>query len=475
MVTRPEVASRLRQHFPYEPTPGQEKAILCLADFVLDPDPSTLFMLRGYAGTGKTSLVSALVQMLASFRIQTVLLAPTGRAAKVLGSYSGKRAHTIHKMIYYQRVNADGSISLELAANRMQRVLFIVDEASMITDTATSSQGFSGRNLLADLFQFVYSGDRCRLMLIGDTAQLPPVGMNLSPALNPALLKASFHVKIYEEELTDVVRQAMESGILINATRLREKIAAEEAGLPLLRCAGYPDLIRISGYELQEALQEHCGPDQLEDSVIITRSNRRANLFNQEVRRRILYREGELNAGDLLMVVRNNYFWLEPESEAGFIANGDIIEVMRIANQQERYGLRFAELIFRMLDYPGQPEVNAMVMLDTLASPGPALMEEDQQRLFQGVMADHAHILNRQARLEAVRNDPWYNALQVKFAYALTCHKTQGGQWRTVFVDQGYLRDDMIGKEYLRWLYTALTRGTEKVFLVGFRDEIAED
>ncbi|MBE0641834.1 MAG: ATP-dependent helicase, partial [Bacteroidales bacterium] len=380
----------------------------------------------------------------------------------------------IHKAIYYQRVYADGSIHLELAANRMQRVLFIVDEASMITNVAATSHGFDGRNVLADLFQYVYTGDRCRLLLIGDTAQLPPVGMSLSPALDARLLRASYHVKIYEEELTDVVRQAQDSGILTNATRLREKIGHDDVNLPLLQIGGYPDILKISGYELQEALQEHCSGEQLEESVIITRSNKRANMFNEEIRQRILFREGELNAGDLLMVVRNNYFWLEPESQAGFIANGDIIEVLRLSNHHERYDLRFAEIQFRMLDYPDQPPATATIVLNALASPGPALVAEEQERLYRGVTADHSHILNRQARLEAVRSDPWYNALQVKFAYALTCHKTQGGQWRTVFVDQGYLRDGMVDKEYLRWLYTAITRGTEKVYLVGFSDRVAD-
>jgi exodeoxyribonuclease-5 len=474
MAARDQVVDRLKARFPYEATDSQLIAIGKLADFVTDPDPASLFLLRGYAGTGKTSLVSSLVQVLKDYRVQSVLLAPTGRAAKVLGSYAGRRAHTIHKAIYYQKVQPDGSVHLELAANRMHRVLFIVDEASMITSTASSGQGFESRNVLADLFQYVYTGDRCRLLLIGDTAQLPPVGMDISPALDARLLKASFHLKMYEVELTDVVRQALDSGILSNATFLRQKIKDEDYSLPLLELGIYSDILKISGYELQEALQEHCSGDQLEDSVIITRSNKRANLFNQEIRGRMLYREEELNAGDLLMVVRNNYFWLEPESQAGFIANGDIIEVLRLANHQERYGLRFAEIRFRMLDYPDQPAVTATIVLDALNSPGPALTSEDQDKLYQGVSQDHVHIQNRQARLEAIRSDPWYNALQVKFAYALTCHKTQGGQWRNVFVDQGYLREGMVDKEFLRWLYTAITRGTERVYLVGFSDRVAD-
>lgn len=474
MEQKQKVLQRILQHFPHEATSGQKEAVGAIADFVTDHDPHSMFLLKGYAGTGKTSLVSAVVSTLKDYRIRSVLLAPTGRAAKVLGGYTGRRAHTIHKAIYMQRVRADGSISLELATNSMKRTLFIVDEASMITDETEGSGGFSGRKVLSDLFQFVFSGERCRLMLIGDVAQLPPVGLDISPALDTRLLKAAFSVKLYESELTDVVRQARDSGILSLATCLREKLAAEDYSLPLLRLSGQKDVVMLPSMELEDSLNTHISQDRPDQCVVVTRSNRRANMFNQQIRHRILYRESEIDAGDLLMIVRNNYFWLEPESPAGFIANGDLVELQRIDSYEEKHGLRFARMEFSMLDYPGQPAVSALAMLDTLASNGPSLGEEDQEKLFAGVMEEHAHTMNRQARLEAVRNDPYYNALQIKFAHALTCHKTQGGQWPAVFIDQGYLNADMIGRDYLRWLYTALTRATDKVFLLGFREEIVQ-
>lgn len=470
------ITEALYEAFPHQPTSGQEDAIRALALFLSNQNAQSLFLLKGYAGTGKTTLVSTLVKVLKRFRVATVLLAPTGRAAKVLGAYSGRRAHTIHKSIYAQRVQADGSVSLELARNNIKRCLFIVDEASMITDERSNSGHFQGREVLSDLISFVYSGERCRLLLLGDTAQLPPVGLELSPALDASFLRASYHLKIYEAELRDVVRQEMGSAVLRNATALREMLRNESYAFPWLKLPVRGNIQVLDAYGFQEALMQHFSGNDAGESILITRTNTRANLFNREIRQRILFREGEINAGDRIMVVRNNYFWLDADAPAGFIANGDMLELLRIEDVEDKHGLRFAMADCRMLDYPEQATLSALILLDTLDAPGPGLGAEDQENFFRGVMEEYRHIENRRARLEAVRNDPYYNALHIKFAYALTCHKTQGGQWENVFIDQGYLSDEMVGRSYLRWLYTALTRASGRVYLIGFREEmIAEE
>lgn len=473
MMLKEKVQALLLHHLKYDPTQSQSRVISQLSDFLTDPEPASLFLLRGYAGTGKTTLVSSLVDTLTSFNIRTVLLAPTGRAAKVLSSYTGKQAFTIHKTIYQLRQSKEGHLRLVPAPNRFRRTLFIVDEASMIQDsTAPDGNLFSLQNVLDDLYHFVYEGDSCRMILIGDTAQLPPVGMDQSPALNGALLRSSYPLKLYEDEMTEVVRQAEGSGILSNATALRDKIKNQSVTLPLIRTSNSTDIEILTGYELQEALSGSGMYQNSGESVVITRSNKRANLFNQQIRQRILFREEELSAGDVLMVVRNNYFWLEPTSQAGFIANGDIMEVMRISGREERYGFHFADLSCSLVDYPDQPPVEVKVLTDTLHATHPALSSAEQQSLYEKVMEDYRHIPSKRKRLSMLRMDPYYNALQVKYAYAMTCHKTQGGQWPVVFIDQGYLTEDQIDISYLRWLYTAITRSTRKVYLVGFSESL---
>ena len=439
-----------------------------MAHFLYDADPRSLFLMKGYAGTGKTSLVSALIQVLPQLRVNTVLLAPTGRAAKVIAGYSGRQAYTIHKKIYMTVTDAGGAIRTVRAINKHAYTLFIVDEASMIGVEPTSTR----QSLLEDLVDYVYDGNHCRLMLIGDTAQLPPVGQSESPALDERFLSASFCLNLISCELTEVVRQQQLSGILGNATALRSQIAllspGEAAQLPLFDVGGTTDVVPLSGEDLMETLFREYGSYALEDVVVVTRSNKRANLFNQGIRNSVLFREEEVNAGDYLMVVKNNYFWLDEESTIGFIANGDIVEVLSVRNVQELYGFRFADATVRFVDYPDEEPRDCKLMLSTLYSESPSLTHEESERLFNTVMEDYAELPHKADRLRELRQNPYYNALQVKFAYALTCHKTQGGQWRTVIVDQGFLGENSVDRDYLRWLYTAFTRATEKVYLLNF-------
>ena len=439
-----------------------------MAHFLYDADPRSLFLMKGYAGTGKTSLVSALIQVLPQLRVNTVLLAPTGRAAKVIAGYSGRQAYTIHKKIYMTVTDAGGAIRTVRAINKHAYTLFIVDEASMIGVEPTSTR----QSLLEDLVDYVYDGNHCRLMLIGDTAQLPPVGQSESPALDERFLSASFSLNLISCELTEVVRQQQLSGILGNATALRSQIAlrppGEAAQLPLFDVGGTTDVVPLSGEDLMETLFREYGSYALEDVVVVTRSNKRANLFNQGIRNSVLFREEEVNAGDYLMVVKNNYFWLDEESTIGFIANGDIVEVLSVRNVQELYGFRFADATVRFVDYPDEEPRDCKLMLSTLYSESPSLTHEESERLFNTVMEDYAELPHKADRLRELRQNPYYNALQVKFAYALTCHKTQGGQWRTVIVDQGFLGENPVDRDYLRWLYTAFTRATEKVYLLNF-------
>ncbi len=439
-----------------------------MARFLYDSDPRSAFLLKGYAGTGKTSLVSALIQTLPTLRVSSLLLAPTGRAAKVISSYAERPAYTIHKKIYMTVTDSSGAVHTVRAVNKHSYTLFIVDEASMIGLEPSSSR----QSLLEDLIDYVYDGNHCRLMLIGDSAQLPPVGQSESPALDEHYLSAAFSLNIVSAELTEVVRQKQLSGILAGATALRTQISSllggDEAVLPLFNPNG-SDVIRLSGEELMETLYREYGDFSLDQVVIICRSNKRANLFNQGVRNSVLFREEEVNAGDYLMVVKNNYYWLEEESTIGFIANGDIVEVLSVRNVQELYGFRFADATVRFVDYPDEPSRDCKLLLSTLYSESPSLTGEEANTLYNNVMEDYVDLPHKSDRLRELRQNPYYNALQVKFAYALTCHKTQGGQWRTVIVDQGFLPPDMsLDREYLRWLYTAFTRATDRVYLLNF-------
>ena len=439
-----------------------------MARFLYDPDPRSVFLLKGYAGTGKTSLISALIQTLPALRVNSLLLAPTGRAAKVISSYSERPAYTIHKKIYMTVTDATGAVRTVRGINKHAYTLFIVDEASMIGLEPTSTR----QSLLEDLIDYVYDGNHCRLMLIGDSAQLPPVGQSESPALDERYLSAAFSLNIISAELTEVVRQKQLSGILSGATALRAQIttlpAGDEASLPLFSPNG-ADVIRLPGEELMETLFREYGNYALDQVVIICRSNKRANLFNQGVRNSVLFREEEVNAGDYLMVVKNNYYWLDEESTIGFIANGDIVEVLSVRNVQELYGFRFADATLRFVDYPDEEPRDCKLLLSTLYSESPSLTSDEANTLFNNVMEDYADLPHKADRLRELRHNPYYNALQVKFAYALTCHKTQGGQWRTVIIDQGFLPPDMaLDREYLRWLYTAFTRATDRVYLLNF-------
>jgi exodeoxyribonuclease V len=457
--------------FPFEPTQGQKSLADKLGRFIGDPDPRPVFVLKGYAGTGKTSFISAMVKVLPLIRKKAVLLAPTGRAAKVLSGYAGQPAWTIHKRIYFQRIGRDGSISLVLQKNLYRNAIFIVDEASMIAGNSSEKDKlFSSRNLLDDLVEYVASGESCKLLLIGDAAQLPPVGMTISPALDLDYLKSRYNLNIYHYELTEVMRQSLESGILFNATRIRDKIASEDKTIPVFDLSGRNDVLRITGNDLEDLFNTSFSPDHISESVVVCRSNKRANLFNREIRNRILFRENEISAGDHLMVVKNNYFWLDPESGPGFIANGDIIQLQNIRNIEDQYGFRFADATISMIDYPGEQNLDVKIILDVLMTESAALPEDAQKKLFNEVMEEFNDIPQRSVRYEKLRANPYYNALQVKFAYALTCHKTQGGQWEHVFIDQGFIKEEMVDAEYLRWLYTALTRATQRIYLIGFSD-----
>lgn len=458
--------------FPHEPTAGQREACAEMVQFLFDPDPHAAFLLKGYAGTGKTSLVAALIKAAPRLKIKTLLLAPTGRAAKVLSGYARKQAFTIHKKIYTTVTDAHGNIRCVRARNKHSYTLFIVDEASMISAKADDYSLLGRHSLLEDLIDYVNDGSHCRLMLIGDGAQLPPVGSAESPALSPAYLQSLAELRVRQVELTEVVRQERLSGILANATNLRNSLASmadyDEVPLPLFRSDGFNDVVRLSGGELEETLNKEYGSGVLEDTVFVCRSNKRANLFNQAIRNRVLFREDEVGTGDYLMVVKNNYHWLEDDSGIGFIANGDIVEVLGARHYEELYGFHFVDVTLRFIDYPDAPTLDCKLLLETLHSESPSLTREESQKLFSAVMEDYVDLPTQAERLNALRANPYYNALQVKFAYALTCHKTQGGQWPVVFVDQGYLTDDMLDKEYLRWLYTALTRATERVYLLNF-------
>ncbi|MBL7889572.1 MAG: AAA family ATPase [Bacteroidia bacterium] len=463
----------LQKFFPFDTTSGQRSLLTKLSEFILGAHADHIFVIKGYAGTGKTTVVRSLVEALPAIQAKPVLLAPTGRAAKVLAGYTKKQAYTIHKKIYFRRPTAEGGFAFQLQQNLHVNTVFIVDEASMISNTGGLSQGglFGAGSLLDDLIEYVFSGTNCKLIFIGDTAQLPPVGMDVSPALDIEYLKASYYFQVDWFELTDVVRQSNDSGILSNATVIREQIKLQKEYQPEFNLSGFSDVQRIDGSELEDALNEAYNKFDAEETMVITRSNKRANIFNQQIRARIRWQENELSSGDYMMVVKNNYFWLPEESKAGFIANGDIIQISRVGKIQEMYGFRFADVRIKLIDYPDEPEIDVRLLLDTIMTEAPALSQAENKKLFDSVLLDHNDIADRRMRLKKVKEDPFFNALQVKFAYAVTCHKAQGGQWDCVFVEQGYLTDEMLNVEYLRWLYTALTRAKKKLYLVNFNKE----
>ncbi len=470
-MLKKHIQDQLLQNFGFSPTEGQEILTGKLASFISDNSGDTIFLLKGYAGTGKTSMLNALVKTLTTFKFQTVLMAPTGRAAKVLANYTGKNAYTIHKRIYRQQSSSDGMGRFVLDKNLMKNCFFIVDEASMISNSSPEGSVFGTGRLLDDLYEFVYTGSNCKLVLVGDTAQLPPVGMDISPALNAMELE-QYGLDVIEHELTDVVRQEQDSGILYNATSLREMISEDfvDSGYFPIETEGFPDIIRIGGADLIEKISECYDRYGEQQTMVITRSNKRANKFNQGIRSTILYKDAEITVGDLLMVVKNNYFWLGEDEKVDFIANGDIAEIKAIRNYEELYGFRFANVSLRFIDYDDL-EVDCKIFLDTLGIESASMSSVENQRLFQTVAEDYVDIRSKKKKWEKIRENPYFNALQVKFAYAVTCHKAQGGQWDAVFVDQGYLVEDMINKEYLRWLYTAFTRPVKELYLVNFNKE----
>ncbi|MFM2291763.1 MAG: hypothetical protein RIS29_1576 [Bacteroidota bacterium] len=459
------VSTRITEELPFSPTEQQSQLIDLLGQFLMSDASEKVFLLKGYAGTGKTSVVSALVRAMNSLKQKTILLAPTGRAAKVIAGYSGFPAFTIHKRIYRQK--SMGEYSFQLADNLFRDTLFIVDEASMISNTGTDAAFGSGR-LLDDLIEFVYTGDNCSLLLLGDTAQLPPVMQPHSPALEADQL-AGYGLKVHQYTLTHVVRQALESGILHNATLVRNQLLEEATNhFPHLELSGFRDISKLDAMELIDEIQRSYDGVGIEDTIVVTRSNKRANLYNNGIRARVMMKEEELSNGDLLMVTRNNYFWNKPYKEIDFIANGDILEVMRVRKYYSIYGYRFVDLTLRSLDYDW--EIDARIWLDSLQSDSPSAMNEMTQKLFEAVAEDYPEIRNRKLLVKQVMENEFFNALQVKFAYAVTCHKAQGGQWKKVFIDPGQINDDQMNTDFYRWFYTALTRASETVYLLNIPD-----
>ncbi len=461
----------LKNKFPFDLTLKQDIVLQKLAHFILEEQNEKIFILKGYAGTGKTTLISTLVNSLWNVHKSAVLLAPTGRAAKVISKYSKREALTIHKKIYFPKKESGGGVSFVLQPNKHKNTIFIVDEASMISDINVDSKLFENGSLLDDLLQYVYSGSKCKLVFIGDTAQLPPIKLNVSPALDEQRLSLNYNKQVDFIELDEVVRQAEGSGILSNATLLREQLASSFFNSFEFNLGVFPDIIRLrDGYDIQNAIDDSYSSDSKEDTAIIVRSNKRANIYNQQIRSRILFQENELSSGDYLMVVKNNYFWVKENSEAGFIANGDIIEVLEIFSFKELYSFRFAEVKVRMVDYPNMKPFDTVLLLDTIMAETPALSYEQSNLLYQEVQKDYQNETSKYKRFIKTKQNKYFNSLQVKFSYAMTCHKSQGGQWKTVFVEQPYLKDG-VNKDYLRWLYTAITRAEEKLYLINFGDE----
>jgi exodeoxyribonuclease-5 len=463
------IYNQLCKNLGNTPTNDQSDALQKIAAYICDNNNDVIFLMTGYAGTGKTSIISSVVKTLDMLRMRSVLLAPTGRAAKVLASYSGRQAFTIHKKIYRQKSSKDGLGTFSLDRNLNKDTFFIVDEASMVSNSSGDSSLFGSGRLLDDLIEYVYSGTECKLIIVGDTAQLPPVGSIVSPALDPAAL-GEYGFGLISCELKQVVRQSETSGVLMNATRIRLQVAESNLVHPSIDCLNYKDTVRITGEELIDEISSAYGECGMEGTIIVVNSNKQANRYNQGIRNRIFFREEEISPGDMVMVVKNNYFIIdEDEDGVGFIANGDIAEVKKIRKYEERYGFRFADMVLKFPDY--NMEIEAKVMMDVLHLDTPALPSDRNKELYQNVLADYLNIKTRRKQFEAVKNNPYFNALQIKFAYAVTCHKAQGGQWERVFIDQGMFNRNEISIDYLRWFYTALTRSTDKVYLVNFAED----
>lgn len=466
-----EFKKLLSERFPFVATDSQKFWLESIVDFLYTPDKNVLYLLKGYAGTGKSTLIGHLVKLLSMANYKAVLMAPTGRAAKVIANYSGKKAFTIHKQIYFTKAEKGSGVQFVLKPNKYSNTLFIVDEASMIGDDRQSAKLFENGSLLDDLMQYVDAGTNCKLLLVGDPAQLPPVHLTISPALDGEYLENKFNKEVTEWELKEVVRQQQDSGILANATQLRLQMNEEHLDSFLFDLSIANDVQRLQdGNEILELLDDALRNGGLEETVFIVRSNKRANLYNQQIRGRILFLEADLSVGDQLMVVKNNYFWLEPESDPGFIANGDLVKVLRILSHHELYNFKFAKVEVQLVDYPDEKPFETVVLLDTLSSESPSLTYEEGNQLYQSVQEDYQHLSSKYKRFLAVKNNPYFNALQVKYSYAITCHKSQGGQWKNVFIEQPYLPDGP-DLSYFRWLYTALTRAQTNLYLVGFQND----
>jgi len=461
-------ALQISNNLGHEPTEGQSRLIDSLPGFILSRD-DRIFVVRGYAGTGKTTLVASLVRTLAAYRMKSVLLAPTGRAAKVLSSYSGYPAYTIHKKIYRQKKMVEGFGEFGLDRNLHRDTLFIVDEASMISNQSLELSPFGSGRLLDDLISYIYSAPGCKLILIGDDAQLPPVGFEQSDALNLEYL-SRYGMPVEEHCLREVVRQAGNSGILFNATYIRNKLSEnpEIKGFPGLTTGSFNDFTLIHGDTLMEELERSYSSVGIDETMVVCRSNKLANRYNKGIRDLILKYDEEIRYGDLVMVVKNNYYWLKDSPEIDFIANGDILQVMRNRGEKELYDLKFRDLMLRFTDFR-TIEFDAKVLMDTIFADTPALDRERMRNFFAAVAEDYQYMKGKKHKTDAIREDPYFNALQIKFAYAVTCHKAQGGQWKHVYIDQGFITEEKTDREYYRWLYTAITRATEKVFLVNFR------
>jgi ATP-dependent exoDNAse (exonuclease V) alpha subunit len=469
-----EFYKSLKNAFPFETTLQQDVFFQHISAF-LTQENQGVFVLKGYAGTGKTSVVTTLVNALPNTNKQAVMLAPTGRAAKVMSAYAGKNAFTIHKRIYFPKKGKSGQIGFVLQPNKFKNTVFIVDESSMISDEVSDNKIYANGSLLDDLFFYVESGTNCKLLLVGDTAQLPPVNSEVSPALDVQKLGINYQKEIFHIELNEVMRQANNSGILTNATALREILQMHFLPDFKFNIQKFKDIKLLQdGYEIEDAINLAYSKYSEEDTAIIVRSNKRANQYNQQIRIKILGRDSELSSGDLLMVVKNNYFWLDEKSQAGFIANGDIIEIQKIIKIEELYGFTFAKVMIKLIDYPNEPTLETILLLDTLQSESPSLTYQESNTLYQEVMADYQDEVYAYKKLLKVKNNPYFNALQVKFAYAITCHKSQGGQWKTVFVEKPYLPDG-ISIDYVRWLYTAITRASEQLYLIGYKPEDTEN
>jgi exodeoxyribonuclease-5 len=470
-MTQEKFLHELETSFPFPPTKSQIEWFPQITNFIFSKEKNTAFLLTGYAGTGKTTLIGSLVKQLKLADHKAILMAPTGRAAKVMSTYSKFSAKTIHKQIYYPKPESRGKMQFQLKANKFRKTIFIIDEASMIGDDRQNAKLFENGSLLHDVIQYVSSGDQCRLIFVGDPAQLPPVHLNISPALDPEELTQFHFDKIYSVKLDAVVRQAKDSGILNNATLLRSQLNNNVYDQFKFNVKGFSDILYTNnGMNLFEAIENAFRDSGTDQTIFIVRSNKRANIYNENIRKRILGLEDELSVGDQLMVVKNNYFWLTPESKPGFIANGDVVRVDAIQSKKELYGFSFAEVSVSLVDYPEEDSFDTVLLLNTLKSETPSLSYEEGNRLYQEVLEDYASEKSKYKKFLKVKNNPYFNALQVKYSYAVTCHKSQGGQWENVFIEKPYLAEGP-DRDYLRWLYTAITRAKKQLFMIGFPDD----